>query len=240
MKAIILASGAGTRLPHLTHRVPKPLIKVGDKTILDYQLKSLVKGGIHDVIITTGPFREKLEAYVTQRYALNVHFVHNPEYQSTNYIYTLWLTKHLIDTDVLLLHGDLLFDDVLLKELIAAEGNRVLVNRRIEPPEKDFKALVESDRVTRIGVELSGPNCYFCAPMYKLSKADFLRWLAQIDEFVEQGKVHCYAEDAFNEISGKIALYPLYFEEFCMEIDTPQDLEDARSWLKGMRGNLEG
>ena len=67
--------------------------------------------------------------------------------------------------------------------------------------------------------------------MYKFSRADFHRWLAEMDDFITQGKASCYAEDAFNEISEEIALYSLYFEEFCMEIDTVDDLERARSWV---------
>ncbi len=228
MKALILASGAGKRLRPLTDRVPKPLIKIGDKTLLDYQVESLIKHGIEGVIITTGPFKEKLEEHVRSNYRIKVWFVNNPRYETTNYIYSLWLTKNLIDSDVLLLHGDLVFDDVLIWKLIRAKDNRVLVNRKIKPPEKDFKTLIENNRIIKIGVELSGPNAYFCAPMYKFSKADFLRWLAEIDDFIMQGKINCYAEDAFNKISNEIVLRPLYFEEFCMEIDTMDDLEKAR------------
>ena len=72
--------------------------------------------------------------------------------------------------------------------------------------------------------------------MYKFSKVDFLRWLAEMDDFTKQGKVNCYAEDAFNEISNEIVLHPLYFEEFCMEIDTTGDLERARRWLGNKTG----
>jgi choline kinase len=107
MKALILASGTGKRLRPLTNTLPKPLLKVGDKTILDYQLESLIKHGITRLIITTGPFREKLEEHVLSGYHLEVQFVNNPRYDSTNYIYSLWLTRDLIDSDVLLLHGDL-------------------------------------------------------------------------------------------------------------------------------------
>lgn len=228
MKAIILASGAGTRLRPLTDRLPNVMIKVRGRTILDYQLKSLTKHGINEVVITTGPFKEKIEKYVCKNHAIKAQFIHNPKYKVTNYIYTLWLTKNLIDSDVLLLHGDLLFDDVLIGKLIEAKGNRVFVNREIKPPEKDFKALIENDRIIKIGVELSGRNAYFCAPMYKFSKADFLRWLAEIDGFIKREKVNCYAEEAFNEISREIVLRPLYFEEFCMEIDTMEDLEKAQ------------
>ena len=235
MKAIILASGAGTRLRPLVDRVPKPMIKVGDKTILDYQLEGLIKYGIDSFIITTGPFKEKLEEHVRSNYRLKVRFIHNPKYEITNYIYTLWLTKNLIDTNVLLMHGDLLFDNVLIGKLIEANDNRVLINREIKLSEKDFNALIEMNRVTKIGVALSGPNVYFCAPMYQFSKLDFLYWLNKMEAFIKQGRTNCYAEDAFNEISKEIVLRPLYYDEFCMEIDTMGDLDKAKSYLLNKR-----
>ena len=229
MKAIVLASGAGKRLRPLTNSLPKPLIKVGDKTLLDYQLESLVRHGITRIVVTTGPFKEKLEEHILKHYRLEASFVHNPEYETTNNIYSLWLTQPLIDDDVLLLHSDLLFEDVLVGKLLQAGGNCVLVNKIIPPPEKDFKALIEGNRVVRIAVDVSGTSAFFCAPMYKFSKADFSRWMEKIDEFVRQGNVICYAEDALNEIAREVVLRPLYFDEFCMEVDTPADLEIARS-----------
>ncbi len=232
MKALILASGVGKRLRPWTNYTPKPLIRIGDKTCLDYQVESLIKYGIENIIITTGPFKEKLEEHVRSNYHVKVWFVNNPRYETTNYIYSLWLTKNLIDSDVLLLHGDLLFDGALIKKLTESKDNRVLVNRQIKPPQKDFKALIENDRIVKIGVDLSGPNAYFCAPMYKFLKQDFLRWLAEIGDFIKQGNINCYAEDAFNRISEEIVLRPLYFEEFCMEIDTVDDLERARRSLE--------
>lgn len=235
MKALILAAGTGKRLRPLTDSVPKPLIKIGTRTLLNYQLESLIKHGIEDVIITTGPFKEELEEHVRSNHRIKAYFVHNPRYETTNYIYSLWLTKNLIDSDLLLLHGDLLFDDVVMGKLLGAKDSRVLVNREIKPSEKDFNVLIEKDRITRIGVKLSGPNAYSCAPAYRLTRLDFLCWLDKIDDFIKQGKVSCYAEDAFNQISDQIVLRPLYFEEFCMEIDTPADLEKAKTWLKSER-----
>ena len=236
MKAIILASGVGRRLRPLTDRYPKSLIRIGGKTIIDYQLEALVKHGVHDIVITTGHLGKKLEEHVRENSAVPVQFVHNPEYERTNYIYSLWLTKGLVDDDIILLHGDLLFDSVLIKKLLDARGNRVLVNRQVLSPEKDFKALIKRGRVIRIGVNLSGPGTFFCAPLYRFSKADFLLWLDKIEDFIMQGKVDCYAEDAFNEISDDVLLRPLYFKEFCMEIDTKADLEKTRRYLQRESG----
>jgi len=225
----------GERLLPLTKNKPKALIKIGDKTLLEHQLDNLIECGIKDILITTGPLENKIKKYLEKKYSdVNIFYVNNSKYRTTNYIYSMWLTKGLIDDDVILLHGDLLFGAGLLKRLINEKyANCVLVNREIKPPEKDFKAVIENNKVIRIGVEFFGRNAFFSAPLYKFSKSDFLYWLDEIEKFVKKGSLKIYAESVFNEISDKIILCPLYFsEEFCMEIDTKEDLEIARNLLK--------
>lgn len=236
MKALILDSGVGRRLRPLTKRRPKPLLMVRDNTLLGHQLDNLLSCGIRDVIITTGPLEHKIKSYTRERYPnVNVSYVRNPRYHATNYIYSMWLARELIDDDMILLHGDLLFGRRLLEKLIAQKfPNCVLVNNEIKPPKKDFKAVIENNRVVRIGVEFFGKNAFFSAPLYKFSKSDFLYWLNEIEKFVRKGELKIYAENVFNEISDKIVLRPVYFtEEFCMEIDTKKDLQKARKLFSG-------
>jgi choline kinase len=219
----------------LTKNKPKALIKIGNTTLLGHQLDSLIKCNIKDIIITTGPFENKLKKYVKKNYSnVNVSYVKNPKYRTTNYVYSMWLAKSLVDDDVILLHGDLLFERKLLERLVDEKyANCVLVNRKIKPPKKDFKAVIENNRVVKIGVEFSGENVFFSAPLYKFSKSDFLSWLNEIEVFVKKGDLKIYAEGVFNGISDKIILYPVYFaEEICLEIDTKEDLELARTLLK--------
>lgn len=235
MKALILNSGRGERLRPLTKDKPKALIKIWNKTLLGHQLDSLVGYNIRDIIITTGPFANKIKNYMEKEYPkVNVSYVKNPKYRTTNYIYSMWLTKSLIDDDVILLHGDLLFEKKLLGRLINGKyPNCVLLGKGSTLPEKDFKAVVENNKIIRIGVGVSGSNTFFCAPLYKFSKLDFLCWLDEIERYVERKDFQIYAENVFNEISSKITLRPLYFaEEICMEIDTKEDLETARGLFR--------
>ena len=144
----------------------------------------------------------------------------------------MWLTKKLIDDDIILFHGDLYFEKKLLKKLLEEKHtNCVLVNRKTKPPKKDFKAIIENNIVTKIGVEFSGKNAFFSAPLYKFSKMDFLNWLDEIEKFIRnRGNLKIYAEHILNEISNKIMLHPVYFaEEICLEIDTEKDLNLVRS-----------
>ena len=234
MKALILASGKGERLYPVTKEIPKPLVEIGNRAILGSQIDNLIGCGITDVIITTGSFEAKIKEYVKERYSnLNVSYVHNPRYDSTNYIYSMWLTREIIDDNIILLHGDLLFEKKLLEKMIDEKGNRVLVNKKVGAPEKDFKAVIVNDRVIKIGIEFIGENAFACLPMYKFSKGDFLFWLKECEQYIKKGDVNIYAENVFNNISDELLLYPLYFnDELCMEIDTKEELETAEKIIK--------
>ena len=207
MKAIILASGIGKRLQPLTKNIPKSLIKIKEKTIIERQIDSLLKCKINDIIITTGPFEKKLKNFLNDKYKdLNITYVLNPQYNSTNYIYSLWLTKFYINDDIILIHGDLIFDEKLLKKLVEKKENRVLVNKKAKIPKKDFKAVIEHDKVIKIGVNFFSENAYLTMPMYKLFKKDFLIWMKEIESEIKIGNLNIYAEDAFNKISNEITL----------------------------------
>ncbi|HID43668.1 MAG TPA: phosphocholine cytidylyltransferase family protein [Archaeoglobaceae archaeon] len=233
MIAIILAAGVGRRLRPLTNIIPKSLIKIGKKEILAYQIDYLKEYNVDNFVIATGLFHQKVEQFIRNNYPdINVLFVYNPIYKKTNYIYTLWLTKDYVNDDIVLLHGDLIFDKKIVKKLVDAKRSVVVVSKESETNEKDFKALVVNNRVIKIDVNIYGKNVFSCMPMYKLKKDDIKLWFMEIKKFIKREKVNCYAEEALNNITSKIRLYPLYFKnELCMEIDTMEDIKIAKNYL---------
>tara|TARA_B100000315_G_C14548789_1_gene574619 strand:- start:1146 stop:1856 length:711 start_codon:yes stop_codon:yes gene_type:complete len=230
MKALILNSGMGERLHPLTLLLPKAMMKLGDNVLLGHQIESLKECGIKDLLITTGHFEDKIKQYVSDHHSsINVKYIKNPIYDTTNYIYSMWLTKENIDDDIILLHGDLIFETGLLKRIIKkGSKNCILINRNIKAPKKDFKAIIKDERIIKIGVKLDSQHAFYVAPLYKLERTTFLHWLVRIEEFIEKGFVNIYAEDVFNEYYNEIQLQPVYYDkELCMEIDTLEDLKIA-------------
>ena len=119
MKALILNSGLGSRMGVLTSEHPKCMTEISPReTILSRQLQQLCDAGIREAVITTGLFSEVLESYVESlELPIEITFVHNPEFRTTNYIYSIYCARDLLDDDILLMHGDLVFENADLVHL---------------------------------------------------------------------------------------------------------------------------
>ena len=228
MKALILNSGAGRRMGGLTADKPKGMTEIGGGyTILSRQLTQLAAAGVTQAVITTGPFAEKLRAYVESlRLPMTVTYVHSPEYATTNYIVSIHLAASLLrGEEVFLCHGDLVMETAVLRALLASPVSAMAVDRSLPLPEKDFKARLRDGAIVAVGVNLFGPDCVACQPAYRWRAEDFALWLTRIAAFVQRGETGVYAENALNEADGAIPLMPLELHgQLCAEIDNADDL----------------
>ena len=234
MKALILNSGLGTRMGVLAAEQPKCMTEIsGRETILSRQLRQLVELEINDVVITTGPFENILIGYVKSlELPLNVKFVNNPDFRETNYIQSIYCARELLDDDILLMHGDLVFENQVIDRVMQAGQSIMVVSSTLPLPQKDFKAVIRAERIEKIGIEFFD-DALSAQPLYKLLRRDWRIWLDNIVNYCERGERKCYAENAFNEVSGDCELKPLdIFNLLCSEIDNPDDLAVVSSRMK--------
>lgn len=227
MKALILNSGLGKRMGVLTSEHPKCMTEVSSQdTILSRQLKMIKEIGISEVIMTTGLFDDVLVNYCKSLdLGLNYTFVKNPIYDKTNYIYSMYCAReYLKGDDILLMHGDLVFENAVLDKVMESLDSCMTVSTTLPLPEKDFKAVLKNGQITKVGIEFFN-DAVAAQPLYKLLEKDFKVWLDKIVEFCENEQVKCYAENAFNEVSDACLIFPLDVKNaLCNEIDTPEDL----------------
>lgn len=226
MKALILNSGLGSRMGVLTSEHPKCMTEISAKeTILSRQLKMLAEAGIDEVVMTTGLFDGVLVNYCQSlNLPLHITFVKNPLYRETNYIYSIYCAKDCLEDDILLMHGDLVFENAVLDAVLASDSSCMTVSSTLPLPEKDFKAVIRDGRIEKVGVDVFN-DALAAQALYRLKKDDWRVFLDRIVSFCESGRVKCYAEDAFNEISDLCPIYPLDVKnQLCAEIDNPSDL----------------
>lgn len=234
MKAIILNSGMGTRLGNLTEKNPKSLVKINDSdTIFSRAISILSACDINEFIITTGYLNKILIDNARKNFPdVNFYFVHNPVYDTTNYIKSLDLIDEISD-DVILLHGDLVFSEKTADKIINSKESCVVIDSTIPIPQDDFKAKIMNNCVKYIGVDYFEDDAVACQPFYKLKNEDWKVWKNKIDEFCRNGQTDVYAENALNEITDKIKITPLDLKGLlCMEVDTKNDLKKVKELIK--------
>ena len=192
MKALILNSGFGSRMGSLTSEHPKCMTEISaTDTILSRQLRLLKNAGINEIVITTGYYDQILVDYCNSLdMDLKITFVNNPLFDKTNYIYSIYRAKELLDDDIVLMHGDLVFENSVLNDIVSSPCSSMKVSSTLPLPQKDFKAVVRDGEVKKVGIE------YFDSAMeaqalYKLNKKDWNIWLDKITEYCESGKRNC-------------------------------------------------
>ena len=237
MKALILNSGLGHRMGVLTKQHPKCMTEIiYESTILSRQLRQLVSFGIKEVVITTGYYDQVLIDYCNElRLPLSYSFVKNPLYDSTNYIYSIYCAqKQLEGDDILLMHGDLVFENMVLEAVLDSPISCMAVSSTQPLPQKDFKAVVLNEKIEKVGVEYFD-NAMYAQPLYKLLKNDWQVWMRNIENYCDLGNTQCYAENAFNEVSDRCDIYPVDIKNMlCAEIDTVEDLEKVSKELRNI------
>jgi choline kinase len=233
MKTVILAAGIASRLRPLTDNTPKCLLKVCGKSILERTIENL-KGTVNaEIIIVTGYLENKIREFVSERFPeLNVTYIHNNLYSSTNNIYSLWLAKEAVGVDsMLMMDSDIIFDKNILTALINSGYKNCLALKRHDVHEEEIKVTADSSgRVLAInkeviaseaigesiGIELFGIEG--CAELYRILDHKVLN----------EKRVNQFYETAFEELSENFLYVVDATDYFCMEIDTVEDLALAQ------------
>ncbi len=239
MKAVILAAGVSSRLRPLTDTTPKCLLDLGGKTILGRTLENLRENDIREILIVTGYREAQIRIFVAAEFPdLAVDFIWNEQYASTNNIYSLWLTRaHVIGHDMMLLDSDIVFDRRILALLLhSGHENCLAITAGTELGSEEIKVAVGREgHVTEISKEVDTSNAFGESIGIERFGAAFLSLLFTVLDRKIRVDHQCnqFYEAAFQElIDGSQKIFPIDVGEYrCMEIDTPEDIEKARTMV---------
>lgn len=227
MKAVILAAGASTRLKELTHDIPKCLLKVGETTIIDYQIKLLTSVGelrFRDIYVVGGYKVEKL-GYLKNH---GVSVIHNPKFREFNNIYSFYLANNFVDEDFILFNGDTLIHPRILKSLVdSKDGTAFVVDNVKKLGEEEMKVLVKNNKIIRFGKEIN-PNFaygeYIGLAKFSLEDAEII--FDRMRKLLKDGKTDIWYECAINYVLDKINAFTVHTHGLpWIEIDIPKDYE---------------
>ena len=130
-KALLLAAGMGTRLRPLTNSIPKCLVKIGGKPILEIWLENLSKAGCEEVIINTHYLSEKVEEYLEGRKFGDMKIITTYEPKLLGTAGTLLKNADfLLGKNCMLIHADN-FTDVNLEEFLKFHKDFSIPKKRL-------------------------------------------------------------------------------------------------------------
>ncbi len=148
MKVIVPLAGKGTRLLPLTKRVPKPLVKVAGRPVMDYVMDTVSGLDVDELIVITGHLKDEVERYIVKHYDVPARFVEQKALNGT--AGAIDLARPYVDGPVLIIFVDTLFD-ADLSVVRTADADGILWAKEVEDYQR-FGVIVTDERgyMTRI------------------------------------------------------------------------------------------
>ena len=232
--AVLLAAGTGTRLQPLTLDAPKCLTEVGGIPILQRLVENLREQGFKRLVVVTGHLGDRIEEYLKLHAAdLQIDYVFNPDYRTTNNIYSLWLARTQIEESFLLVESDLVFETPMLDNML--KPNKIAVSTML--PWMNGTT-VEISPENRVIVFNKGEDIcdyasqYKTVNIYSISLQSWSKIDEQLGRYVSEGKLNDYYEVVLAEMvaNGSLAFDAVLFDaDRWYEIDTRADLLAAEN-----------
>ena len=246
MKAIILASGEGSRMGRLTQNIPKPLLNINGKSILEREISLLRKNGVNEIFVVMGYKKEK---HVLK----DIEYINDENFRERDQLSSLMSAKKEIHGDVIILFADIVFENIVLAKILESKSDisiavdmdweKSYATRTDNPKSLADKVLINQKKIIQvsakdISVDIKNEAIGEFLGIIKLS-ANGSRIIIKKYEELEKscvGKFH--DADSFEKaklvdilqelIDSKIEISPITITGKWCEIDTPQDLEMAR------------
>ncbi len=229
MKAIILAAGYGKRIHPVTQGLPKSMLQMGKRSLLHHMIHACQRIGIEDFVFVLGYEKDRMEAHIEE--ALDQFtIVHNPNYMTTNTLYSLWLAREHFDDDFIYFNADILFDPKILDLIETDRGYPELLLETKRCAEEEVKMIIDEDfRILEIGKKLDPKDCAgeFIG-IGKFTRNVLPDFAACLQEGVDRHQEQNYFEWAVDLLAKRHTLIAVPTMDFaCIEIDFPEDYERA-------------
>ncbi|MBT7903316.1 phosphocholine cytidylyltransferase family protein [Candidatus Woesearchaeota archaeon] len=189
MDALIICAGRGRRLKPITDVIPKPLVQIHQKNLLERVLEQLVFFNVKNVHIVVGYKKEQIKKNIGDRFSeLKINYIHNPFYNKLNNLFSVWLCKpHLYGKKFILINGDIIFDKIILKTVLNSNLNNFSVIDTTKPiPEDSMKVRIKNNVLVDFGKKIKNPEGYTMG-IHKFSKDGSKIFLTEIEEMLENG-----------------------------------------------------
>jgi choline kinase len=202
--AVLLVAGVGRRLGCATNP-PKVLLEFGGETLLERHLKALRGNGVETVSLTVGHDEDAIRREVDRlEGCARLHFVTNPRYREGSLL-SLWMQRDLLRSgaSILLMDGDVLYDQALMTRLLAADGeNILLVDRDIEPGDEPVKICFQGERIVDFRKKPEKAHDWHgeSVGFFRFSAKTAAALADRCDAYVERGQTDLEYEEAIRDL----------------------------------------
>ena len=243
MIGVILAAGMASRLRPLTDTMPKCLLKVGERTLLERTVDAMRQAGISEFVVVTGYRANMIRDFLTTHYASlttqnspTFTFLHNADYEHNNNIYSLWMAGEVVrGKDFLLMDSDILCDPAAVVR-IAEQSEAALALNRHELGEEEIKVIVDAEgRITEINKTCNPKDALGESVGIERMTAEYSEALyRELDVMIkEEGLINVFYERAFERLIPQGHTFRVVdtTSYFSYELDTPDDFQRAQELM---------
>ena len=251
MQALMLAAGMGKRLGNYTKNATKCMVPVNGKTLIEYAIESLIYAGIKKFTMVVGYKKDVLKNFLKGKYPqIQIDFIDNDVYDSTNNIYSLYLARDVLSSDdTILLESDLIFDKEIIREIVSSpEKNLAVVSHFENWMDGTVTVLNEEKAIKRI-VSKSDfdwnkiDSYYKTVNIYKFSKEFskniYMPFLGAYQTAYSKNEYYETVLKVISYLNGDILKAHLVDGSRWYEIDDPADLKIASTRFSSGKEHLE-
>lgn len=222
MKLVILVAGKGTRMGELTKDIPKPMLRVSGKTLIEHKLDATDLSHISEIILVVGYLQNVIRDYFGPTYKdIPVRYVEDTLEGTAQ---ALWHCKYFLDESFLVMMGDDIYHKDDITKIMQTE--RGILFDTVSKPVKSGKVIIENNVVVNVieGAELE-PGDYINTALYHLTPEIFSFDLVKIKDREEFGLPQTLIAHA-----SEYPLTPVFATRW-IQITAPEDIEKAEKDL---------
>ena len=232
---IILAAGSGSRISNFID-LPKCLIKVNGKTILDYQIESFLYAGIKEVMIVTGFKSKKISQHLKKFHSkIKIKLIHNRKYSVTNNMYSAYLAlKKVKNSSIVLCNGDVVVEKKMVKKLLDNNFDNLIMVDHDRIDEEAMKVRIKNKYIVDIDKKFNNSNLNVTSTdFYKLSNKATILLKEEIQNYLKKIGKKDWTEIALKKIFKQTKFSTCKIDNiFWYEIDNYNDLLSANFLFK--------
>lgn len=226
MKAVIMAGGKGTRISSITNdEIPKPMLTVGGKSILEHQIDCLKKSGVNDIIIVTGHLGNIIKNYFGEgkQFGVNIsYYEENPD-KPLGTAGSLYYLKELIREDFVLIFGDVFlsvdFDRMLNFHRQNHSDATLLTHPNSHPFDSDLVVVDENGKVVKFDSKENKRNYDY----KNLVNSGIYCFSTKVFDYVNEPKKYGLEKDVITKmISNGDNVYSYHSTEYVKDMGTPE------------------